>query len=185
VKLPQPVELILGVIFRDPGLLEPLEARLARGLGRIELRSDLYDFDVTDYYAEEMGSALKRIFYSFTDMISPDTIVDVKRTTDGIEGEFARDGKRRVNLDPGYMDFYKLVLASNKYLGQKVYLGKGVYADPTLYYDRGWKPYDWGFPDFKDGRYDAFLTEVRRRYKAKLGGRGGQPAGRFDGARQG
>jgi hypothetical protein len=62
------------------------------------------------------------------------------------------------------------VLVSNKYLGQKIYLGKGVYADPTLYYDKGWKPYDWGFPDFKSGRYDRFLSEVRKRYKAKIRG---------------
>ena len=93
---------------------------------------------------------------------------EVKVLANKIECKFAVDGSRRVNIDPGYMDFHKLVLASVKFLGQKIYLGKGVYADPTLYYDKGWKPYDWGFPDFRDGRYNDFLTLVRRAYRQKL-----------------
>ena len=164
----QPVQLFVGVIFSDPGLLRPLEAELEQHLGPIDARSAVYDFDVTAYYEEEMGESLKRIFYSFVDLIGPEAIVGVKTTSSEIEDKFAEGGKRRVNIDPGYMDFYKLVLASNKYLGQKIYLGKDVYADPTLYYDKGWKPYDWGFPDFKSGRYDSFLTEVRTRYKRKI-----------------
>jgi hypothetical protein len=164
----RPVTLIIGVIFADEDLLEGLEIELQHLFGSIDLRSPVYDFDVTDYYREEMGEALKRIFYSFADLIGPETLVDVKVASNKVEGRFTADGRRRVNIDPGYMDFYKLVLASNKYLGQKIYLGKGVYADPTLYYDKGWKPYDWGFPDFKSGRYDRFLSQVRTEYKKKI-----------------
>jgi hypothetical protein len=166
----QPVQLFVGVIFSDPGLLPPLEAELETVLGCIELRSPIFDFDITAYYEDEMGKGLKRVFYSFVDLIGPETIVDVKKVSNKIEAAFARGDRRRVNIDPGYMDFYKLVLASNKYLGQKIYLGKDVYADPTLYYDKGWKPYDWGFPDFKAARYDSFLTEVRAAYKRKIRG---------------
>jgi hypothetical protein len=168
VGAPQAVELLIGVIFGDHGLLEPLEAEIVHRIGSIESRSQVFDFDITDYYEDEMGPGLRRIFYSFTDLIDPGRIVEVKLATNLIEKEFEEAGRRRVNLDPGYMDFYKLVLASNKYLGQKIYMGKGVYADPTLYYDKGWKPYDWGFPDFKSGRYSAFLIDVRRAYKAKI-----------------
>jgi hypothetical protein len=165
---PQPVELIVGVIFGDASLLGQVEHDLESRFGSIEMRSPVFPFDATNYYAAEMGSGLKRIFYAFEDLIAPDEIADVKTITNGVEAELSQGGKRRVNLDPGYMDFYKLVLASVKFLGQKIYLRKGVYADPTLYYDKGWKPYEWGFPDFKSGRYDAFLTGVRRRYKQKV-----------------
>ena len=168
VSIPQPVELLVGVILRDLDLLVPLESEIAERLGKIESRSPVFDFDITDYYKDEMGTDLRRIFYSFDDLMDPARLVEVKLTANLIEKGFAEAGRRRVNLDPGYMDFYKLVLASNKFLGQKIYLGKGVYADPTLYYDKGWKPYDWGFPDFKSGRYDAFLTQVRKAYKAKI-----------------
>lgn len=166
--LPVPVQLIIGVIFGDGGILSLLENALEEKFGRIELRSQPFEFNLTDYYREEMGSPLFRIFYSFENLIAPDSIVDVKVKSNEIEQRFTVDGKRRVNIDPGYIDFFKLVLVSNKFLGQKIYLGKGVYADPTLYYDKGWKPYSWGFPDFKSGLYNGFLTQVRDSYKAKI-----------------
>ena len=170
VRPPVGVELFVGVIFSDSALLAPLEKELEGCFGKIEAKSQVYTFDITDYYGEEMGGNLKRVFYSFGDLIDPSRIVDVKLAANEIEQRFAHNhnGNRRVNIDPGYMDFYKLVLASGKFLGQKIYLGKGVYADPTLYYDKGWKPYDWGFPDFKSGRYDGFLTELRKAYKSKI-----------------
>jgi hypothetical protein len=145
-----------------------VERELEQRLSPIEARSDVHDFDVTGYYEPEMGAALKRILYAFAGLVSPETIADIKLATNEVE-EYLRDsGRRRVNIDPGYMDFHKLVLASAKFLGQKIYIGKGIYADPTLYFDKGWKPYAWGFPDFRDGRYDRFLTAVRTAYKTKL-----------------
>ena len=168
VKKPQPVELFIGAILSDEGLIGPLEAELKAHFGEIEVRSPVFDFGDTTYYEDEMGPDLRRVFFAFKDLIDPAGIVDAKLAANDLEGDFVREGRRTVNLDPGYMDFYKVVLASNKFLGQKIYLGKGVYADPTLYYDKGWKPYDWGFPDFKSGRYDAFLTQVRKAYKLKI-----------------
>jgi hypothetical protein len=170
VTVAQPVQLLVGIILKGAEPIRPLEEEMARHIGTLEATSPAFDFDVTDYYEDEMGSPLSRIFYTFRHLIDPAEIVGVKLAANRIEQTFAEGGRRRVNIDPGYMDFYKLVLVSNKYLGQKIYLGKGVYADPTLYYDKGWKPYDWGFPDFRSGRYDAFLTDVRKAYKAKIRG---------------
>jgi hypothetical protein len=164
----QPVQPIAAVIFSDPALLASVEQALARVLSPLDATSPAFAFDLTGYYDGEMGQGLRRILYSFKDLMSPDEIADIKLATNKIEAGLAEGGKRRVNIDPGYMDFHKLVLASAKFLGQKIYLGKGVYADPTLYYDRGWKCYSWGFPDFRDGRYDKFLTDVRGLYKAKI-----------------
>lgn len=165
---PQPVQLLTGVILGDMDILGPVEQELERRLSAIEAKSPAYPFEATTYYGEEMGDGLKRILYAFKDLVSPETIVEIKLATNEIECEFATDGKRRINIDPGYMDFHKLVLASAKFLGQKIYLGKGIYADPTLYYDKGWKPYKWGFPDFRSGRYNEFLTRVRGVYKEKI-----------------
>jgi hypothetical protein len=177
VSAVEPVQLIAGVLYADASLLGQVEQALESRLSPIDLRSEPFAFDVTGYYGPEMGGALKRILYAFRDLVSPETIADVKLATNDVEASFAaagspggsgRPGKRRVNIDPGYIDFHKLVLASAKFLGQKIYIGKGIYADPTLYYDKGWKPHPWGFPDFKDGRYDDFLTRVRGAYKVKL-----------------
>ncbi|MFH1312097.1 MAG: DUF4416 family protein [Candidatus Eisenbacteria bacterium] len=168
LKEPRPVKLLMGVIFAGRDLLEPLEAELEHRFGPIELKSQLFSFDATGYYEDEMGGTLKRIFYAFRDLIDPGKIVDAKLAANGIEQAFASGGKRRVNIDPGYLDFHKLILVSGKFLSQKIYLGKGVYADPTLYYDKGWKPYDWGFPDFKSGMYYEFFSEVRAAYKTRI-----------------
>jgi hypothetical protein len=166
--IPQPVQLVMGVIFREEASLEEAVSRLECELGEIDARSEAFDFDVTDYYEDEMGPGLKRVFLIFKSLIDPGDIVDIKLTATRLEEETGREGKRTVNLDPGYMDFNKLILVSAKFLAQKIYLAKGVYADPTIYYDKGWKEYEWAFPDFRSGRYNDFFSEVRKLYKAKI-----------------
>ena len=174
---PQPVALVMGVLYGDEALLGPLERDLAARFGEIDARSEAFAFDVTDYYENEMGPGLKRRFYGFRDLIDPGAIAEVKLAAAKIEENTSREGRRTVNLDPGYMDFNKVVLVSAKFQAQKIYLLKGVYADPTIYYDKGWKVYDWAFPDFRSGRYDDFFSEVRKSYKRKMRNMGGaEPA---------
>jgi hypothetical protein len=76
---------------------------------------------------------------------------------------------QRVNLDSGYLDHNKIVLASAKGLGQKIDIAQGIYADLVARYRQGhYQPFEWSFPDFKDGRYDSELAEIRRRYLQQL-----------------
>ena len=76
---------------------------------------------------------------------------------------------RPINLDPGYVDSPKLVLASMKNFAHRVYLGSGVYAEVTLLHRRGrWTPLEWTFPDYASGRYWPFLDQVRRRLREQL-----------------
>jgi len=164
----QPVQLMAGVIFADADLLPAVERALEQRFSQIDARSTFHPFDVTGYYDDEMGPRLGRVLYAFKELVRPEEIAEIKLATNAVEKYFAYSGRRRVNIDPGYMDFHKLVLASAKFLGQKIHVAKGIYADPTLYYDKGWKPYPWSFPDFKDGRYSEFLSRLRTAYKAKM-----------------
>jgi hypothetical protein len=171
VQDPTPVKVICGILYSDTELLERAILACEREFGPIDYRSDAWPFDITDYYDGEMGSPIERIFISFLKLADPGELAGWKHITNRIETKLAVDGQRKVNLDIGYLDFDKLVLASAKYNGQKVYLGQGIYADPTLHYSKGqFEAYFSAFPDFKDDRYYGALLEIRERYK--LGVRG-------------
>jgi hypothetical protein len=44
-----------------------------------------------------------------------------------------------------------------------------VYADLIARYRAGrYQPFEWTFPDFRDGRYDQELSTIRRTYLAQL-----------------
>lgn len=168
---PPPVNLFVGILYTDAALLERAIERLEEQFGQIEYRSPVYAFDITDYYVPEMGSPIFRLFLSFQKTVNPKDLARIKIETNRIEETLAVDGKRKVNLDCGILDYDKVVLASAKYNGQKVYLDFGVWADLTLHYNKGrFDPYPWSFPDFKSGTYsDAFLR-MRQLYKQKRTG---------------
>jgi hypothetical protein len=76
---------------------------------------------------------------------------------------------RAVNIDPGYISLGKLVLASTKNHGHRLYVGQGVYAEVTLTYQRGrFRPWPWTYPDYGSEDYCAMFGEQRERYKAQL-----------------
>jgi hypothetical protein len=120
-----------------------------------------------------MGVDLKRRIISFGRIIAPDDIAAIKHEAGAIERDLAAGATRRVNLDAGYLDVNKLVLASLKYGAMKVYLRNGVWADIVCLYRKGrFLSFDWSFPDFKDGRYEKELLAIRERYKQGLRGTG-------------
>lgn len=165
---PDPVKLFIGALFSDETLLEDALALCKELFGSIDFRSDRFLFDVTDYYEQEMGSPIFRQFFSFASLVNPGELAEYKIRTNLIEEQLAVKNSRKVNIDTGYMDYHKVVLASAKYNGQKIYLDQGIYADPTLYYRKGhFHPFDWAFPDFKDiDRYYQSFLRIRELYKA-------------------
>ena len=164
---PPPVKLFCGMIVSQTDLFDPAQAALEEAFGPVDLASDVFDFDLTHYYDKQMGSPLYRRFVCFADVADPSTLAEAKLKTHAIEAEFAARynfAPRPINLDVGYIELAKLVLASMKNFAHRVYLSGGVYAEVTLLYRKGrWEALEWTFSDFASGRYDAFLTDVRRR----------------------
>ena len=161
-----PVKLFTGIIYNDDAFLPALRDSLLSLLGAIDFSSGSMPFDYTDYYGVEMGEPLFRIFYSFERLIVPDELSAIKKKTNELEGHFLKDSKRGLNIDPGYLDYFKVVLASAKFGGQKIYLKEGIYADLTLLYEKGtFRPLPWGFPDFRGGFYNKTLVTIRNLYK--------------------
>jgi hypothetical protein len=164
-----PVKLFTGIIYGSEEALLDARSSLEKAFGPIDYLSPRLPFDFTDYYEKEMGSPLFRIFYSFARLIEPDELVRIKLVTNALEKALMADGRRNVNIDPGSIDYYKVVLPSAKYGGQKIYLGKGIYGDLTLIYEKGtFKPLPWAFPDFRGGAYTAALLLIRSIYKKQM-----------------
>ncbi len=172
-QTPRPVNLICAVLAGRPRWLAAARDRLERSFGLIDLASDTWPFDQTDYYAEEMGEGLLRQIFSFDELIAADNLVAVKHTTNRLEKELARrleaGLERPVNLDPGYVGLSKLVLATTKDYAHRICLGGGIYAEVTLRWrDGGFEPWEWTYPDYRQPRQREFLAQVRRAYREKL-----------------
>jgi hypothetical protein len=169
------VKLVVGVLYSDEAMMEKGLSLLSQKYGPVDYRSPVFPFDETDYYVPEMGSPIFRMFVSHERLIRPGDIARIKIETNAAEDILAdrppegqRGSRRKVNLDPGYMDYDKFVLASAKYNGQKIYLDFGIWADLTLHYEKGkFDPYPWSFPDFKSGTYDGVFMKIRQLYKAQ------------------
>ena len=111
-----------------------------------------------------MGSPIFRRLCSFEKLQLPTFLVEMKIRCNQMEQQLSIDGKRTVNLDAGYLDHNKVVLASAKEAGQKIYLDRGIYADlAERYKSRKYQPFEWSFPDFRDGRYDQELLAIRKK----------------------
>ncbi len=133
--------------------------------GEMDFVSSDYAFDITSYYEPEMGENLSRRLVSFLQLVPPDGLCPAKHICNDIEDQLAGERGRLVNLDIGYLDHNKIVLASFKSAGQKIYLGNGVWADLVARYREGkYRPFEWTFPDFRDGRYDQDLLKIRQIY---------------------
>lgn len=172
VRPPQRVKAFVGVLTSLPDILPEVEQRLSALLGPIDLHSETFPFDFTHYYDREMGSPIHRCFLGFSNLIEPEEIAGIKVRTNEIEAALASDFRRVIrpaNLDPGYLEQSKIVLASTKNYYHRLCLSGGIYAEVTLHFeDRGWKPLPWTFPDYQSGRYHAFFTELRNIYRAQL-----------------
>ncbi len=177
VPVPQ-VKWLAFVLFREQAMLEAVLPRLAERFSGVDFRGACHLFDCTDYYEKEMGAPLRRVLVSFTELAAPDRLVQAKRFAAAVEQDFSAGGRRRVNIDPGYLDLFKLVLASFKGWGNKIHLGGEVWADLALHYRKNaFHPFDWGFPDLRAGVYNDDLLQVRRLYKAGLARNGARGPG--------
>jgi Domain of unknown function (DUF4416) len=168
-QLPDSVKLLVAILWGDAAPREEAVARMTACWGEIDFTGPDRPFDATTYYIPEMGPTLHRRLISFDVLVAPESIREAKLRCNAIETELAREGRRPVNLDIGYLDHNKLVLASAKNAGQKIHLGGGIYADLIARYKAGrYQPFEWTFPDFKDGRYDEELAAIRAKYREQL-----------------
>jgi hypothetical protein len=165
IGVPKPVKLIMSLISSDDRFLHRAIEVLGERYGEVDFTSDILPFDFTDYYCAEMGEGLFRRFVTFGPLIPRERLVRIKQETNGIEEQFAVEGKRRINIDPGYICAEHLILATTKGYAHRPYLGEGIHADLTLIYHKGgFRPLDWTYPDYASSKVREILQGVRKRY---------------------
>ncbi len=158
------VKLFFALLGR-PDFIERGRGMLAERFGPEEMAGPVWDFQNTDYYQREMGGRLKRQFVVPTGMIDPGELAKTKIVTNKLEDELAKAGRRRLNIDPGYLNDNKVVLATTKDYAHRLYLGQGIYAELTLMFRRGaYQPLEHTYPDYRSEEYGCFFSELRRAF---------------------
>jgi hypothetical protein len=77
--------------------------------------------------------------------------------------------KRPVNLDPGYVENAKVVLASTKNFYHRIYLGRGIFAEVTMHFrNNTFQFFPWTYPDYQSREYQEFFLRVRHIYRSQL-----------------
>ena len=168
-KAPKQAKLVAGIILKEKGLIETLANELAERFGPVDVISRWFSFDYTSYYEPEMGFPLFRRMLAFKILIEQQNLSAIKTFTNDMESGYSENGKRAVNIDPGYMLCERFVLATGKNYTHRIYIGNNIYADLTLIYQEGgFKRLPWTYPDYADDNMLAYLKNVRHKYIADL-----------------
>jgi hypothetical protein len=165
----QPVKLIASLLTHQLDLLPAVEQALEQHLGPIDYRSALLPFDMTSYYADEFGPSLQRVIVTFERLCNADSLAGVKRLTNELEQDWAPEGRRQVNIDPGYIALGKFILATTKDQSHRIDIGQGIFAEVTLRYRHGtFERWEWTYPDYSSAPYIALFNQLRHAYQLQL-----------------
>ena len=163
---PAPAKLFVAAMFREEEVLESAVSELEDAFGEVELRSEVFEFNFTRYYEEEFGQGLRKLFLAFKEPFKREALVEAKLRCMEVERRLSVQGRRKVNLDPGYVTLNSVVLSTRKDRAHRIYLGKGVFAEVTLIYVAGrFEPLPWSYADYRTEVAQRFFLRVRERLK--------------------
>ena len=170
VHFPPRVQLFCGLLVAPAIAVDDVEATLTQHLGTIVLRSAPQPFTQTTYYEREMGPGLTRLYVAFQSLIDIAALVAIKHLTNHLENQWCTaPGQRQVNIDPGYLDLAKVVLATTKDHAHRLYIGAGIFAEVTLrYWQKRFQPWEWTYPDYRLPETRRFFQRLRQHYSQQL-----------------
>jgi hypothetical protein len=147
---PLGVKFFVAVMYKSSLHIEPILKRLDDRFGVRECEYGPIPFSWSEYYGSEMGDLLLKTYICYEKLADRSELPSIKLFTNSIEDELAVDGKRVVNIDPGYISRDKVVLATTKDFYHRIYLSDGIYAEVTLHYKRGqYRFFSWTYPDYR------------------------------------
>ncbi len=169
IKSFYPEKLVIPVLISCPEYRQRLLDTLTASFGPIDFISRELNFNYSSYYTEEMGKSIKRIFISIHDLVVPQELAEIKIQTNSIETKFIQGGKRKINLDPGFLSLSRFILATTKDGSHRIPLHSGIYAEITLIFEqKKFRPVEWTYPDYRSQEYLDILKEIRNLYKDQL-----------------
>ncbi|UCE28146.1 MAG: DUF4416 family protein, partial [Candidatus Coatesbacteria bacterium] len=158
---PRNVLPFVGFLTSPEADVSAVVERVSSALFALDEPAGPFPFGYTGYYEPEMGAGLKRYWALGTAFVEPDELVELKLKANELEGEFAAGGRRRINIDPGYISENAVVAATYKALPAAVYLARGVYGYLLFLYRSGtFEPVEWTYPDYRD--YVGFFNAGRK-----------------------
>ena len=171
---PLPVCRFAGLLAGSEEQLAAARRELAQWYGKITDASELLPFTFTAYYDDEMGKNLLRQWVRFDALFNPEHLAKCKLETNMAETLLARQfngapGKRPINIDPGYVHRYKVILATTKDHSHRVYIAEGIYAEVTLHWHQNrWTPWPWTYADYQSETAQTFFVKARTSYMDQL-----------------
>ena len=197
LKAPPQAKLFVAVMSASPAYCEEVERHLENRWGEIDHRSEIYSFsEYTGHYEREMGVSIWKYFITFGRLRPVPDLVQLKFFTEELEQMFLtrpvaagvarnQDLSRTVNLDPGYLTAWHLVLATVKNYAHRVHLQDGIYSELTLLFRRSQtEPLPWTYPDYRSELALRFFSGVRSDYLGRVSEQIQAPAKQAPGAKR-
>ncbi len=161
--------LFVGALYSSADIYDGILPELRNYFGEILLESPVIGWDHSRYYSDELGVPISRRFLFFSQVIDASVLSEIKILTDDIECSTLRNGKRQINLDPGYLTEAKVILASTKNYSHRIYLGRGIYAEQEYIYSKGsYQPLLHTYTDYLKPEYLKIFGQARQRFRELL-----------------
>ncbi|MBN1523392.1 MAG: DUF4416 family protein [Spirochaetales bacterium] len=162
-------KLVLCILESSKTALNDCRKRLIEQFGVIDFESEPFEFTFSDYYNNEMGTPIRRMFLSFEKLIKPEYFAQIKTKTNQLETLFAESKKRKINLDPGLLNQSRFILASTKDSSHRIPLADGIFAEITLMFEKKtFRPVEWTYIDYKSPHYIEILNKIRGIYREQV-----------------
>lgn len=157
IKQPSKAALFAAIMYSDEKIAKKAVELLVKKFSKISFESEEYEFKITDFYEEEFGKDLKKKFFLFEKNIDRESLAEIKIFSNKLEENLAKNSKRTVNIDPGYITQANVVLASCKEFPHRIYIGKGIHSEVEMMFKKDRIEY----PQYV---YKDYQTEIAKKF---------------------
>jgi len=163
---PEKALLFLALLFASKDIIESSLLVFGERFGDILFESPESAWSHSHYYDRELGTPVFRRFIFFSSLFDASTLPEIKLDTNTLEDAFSHNGKRRINIDPGYITSSKVVLASAKDYSHRLYLGRGIYGEVALYFQGNrFNPMPYTYQDYREPKGLDMFEKARKELK--------------------